>query len=73
MAQRGLSYEYEIEEGKLGLTAMGGLPTYLDLAKAIPKAFGTEINRQASEGMRGSGMDRPSDGHVCGVAESCRG
>jgi hypothetical protein len=34
MAQRGLPYEYEIEEGKSGLTAMGGLPTYLDLASA---------------------------------------
>lgn len=34
MAQRGLSYEYEIEEGKSGLTALGGLPTYLDLASA---------------------------------------
>src|SRR3990172_4066979 len=34
MAQRGLAYEYEIEEGKSGLTAMGGLPTYLDLASA---------------------------------------
>ncbi len=34
MAQRGLAYEYEIEEGKSGLTAMGGLSTYLDLASA---------------------------------------
>lgn len=34
MAQRGLPYEYEIEEGKSGLTALGGLPTYLDLARA---------------------------------------
>jgi len=34
MAQRVLPYEYEIEEGKSGLTAMGGLPTYLDLATA---------------------------------------
>jgi len=34
MAQRALPYEYEIEEGKAGLTAMGGLPTYLDLASA---------------------------------------
>jgi hypothetical protein len=34
MAQRGLPYEYEIKEGKSELTAMGGLPTYLDLASA---------------------------------------
>jgi hypothetical protein len=34
MAQRGLPYKYEIEEGKSGLTALGGLPTYLDLARA---------------------------------------
>src|SRR4030042_2611265 len=32
MAQRVLPYEYEIEEGKAGLTSFGGLPTYLDLA-----------------------------------------
>ena len=34
MAQRALPYEYEIEEGKAGLTAFGGLPTYLDLISA---------------------------------------
>lgn len=34
MAQRGFPYEYEIEEGKSGMTALGGLPTYLDLASA---------------------------------------
>jgi hypothetical protein len=32
MAQRGLPYEYKIEESKAGLTSFGGLPTYLDLA-----------------------------------------
>lgn len=32
MAQRALPYEYEIEESKAGLTSLGGLPTYLDLA-----------------------------------------
>lgn len=34
MAQRALPYEYEIEEGKSEMTAMGGLPVYLDLAAA---------------------------------------
>ena len=34
MAQKVLSYEYEIEDGKSGLTSVGGLPTYLDLASA---------------------------------------
>lgn len=34
MAQKGLPYEYEIEESKAGLTSFGGLPTYLDLASA---------------------------------------
>lgn len=33
MAQRALPYEYEIEESKAGLTAFGGLPTYVDLAR----------------------------------------
>ncbi|MDA8174313.1 MAG: IS1380 family transposase [Nitrospiraceae bacterium] len=32
MAQKALPYEYEIDEGKAGLTALGGLPAYLDLA-----------------------------------------
>lgn len=34
MAQKVLPYEYEIEDGKSGLTSFGGLPTYLDLASA---------------------------------------
>jgi hypothetical protein len=34
MAQRALPYEYEIEESKAGLTAVWGLPAYLDLASA---------------------------------------
>jgi len=34
MTQKGLPYEYEIEESKAGLTGFGGLPTYLDLASA---------------------------------------
>jgi hypothetical protein len=34
MAQKVLPYEYEIEDGKSGLTSVGGLPTYLDLASA---------------------------------------
>ena len=34
MAQKLLPYEYEIEESKSGLTSLGGLPLYLDLALA---------------------------------------
>lgn len=34
MAQKVLPYEYELESGKSGLTSVGGLPTYLDLASA---------------------------------------
>ena len=34
MAQKGLPYEYEIEDSKAGPTVFGGLPTYLDLASA---------------------------------------
>lgn len=44
MAQRGLPYEYEIEEGQARLTAMGGLSTYLDLASAT--GFLKAIDRQ---------------------------
>lgn len=44
MAQKGLAYEYEIEEGKAGLTSYGGLPTYLDLASAT--GFLKAIDRQ---------------------------
>lgn len=31
MAQGALPYQYEIEEGAIGLTALAGLPVYLDL------------------------------------------
>lgn len=34
MAQKVLPYEYEIEDGKAGLTSLGGLPIYLDFASA---------------------------------------
>lgn len=34
MAQRMLSYEYQAEEGKTGMTSLAGLPTYMDLASA---------------------------------------
>ena len=34
MAQKVLPYEYEVEGGKSGLTSVGGLPTYIDLASA---------------------------------------
>lgn len=44
MAQKGLAYEYEIEECKAGLTSLGGLPTYLDLASAT--GFLKTIDRQ---------------------------
>jgi hypothetical protein len=35
MTQRALPYEYEIEESKAGMTCLGGLPTYLDLAGSV--------------------------------------
>ena len=35
MAQKALPYEYEIEESKTGMTCLGGLPTYLDLAASV--------------------------------------
>ena len=34
MAQKVLPYKYEIKEEKAVMTALGGLPTYLDLAAA---------------------------------------
>jgi hypothetical protein len=34
MAQKVLPYEYEIEDSESGLTSLGGLPPYLDLASA---------------------------------------
>lgn len=35
MAQKAFPYEYEIEESKTGMTCLGGLPTYLDLAASV--------------------------------------
>lgn len=51
MAQRGLPYEYEIEEGKSGLTAFGGLPAYLDLAWATGflKAIDRHLRMRAGD------------------------
>lgn len=53
MAQRGLPYEYEIEEGKSGLTAMGGLPTYLDLASATGFLKAIDRHLKISTGQQG--------------------
>lgn len=53
MAQRGLPYEYEIEEGKSGLTAMGGLPTYLDLALATGLLKAIDRHLKVSTGEQG--------------------
>jgi hypothetical protein len=53
MTQRGLPYEYEIEDGKAGLTAFGGLPTYLDLiaATGFQKAIDKHLNiRRGDQG-----------------------
>lgn len=44
MAQKLLPYEYEIEESQSGLTSLGGLPLYLDLAVAT--GFLSSIDRQ---------------------------
>ena len=35
MTQKALPYEYEIEGSKVGMTCLGGLPTYLDLAASV--------------------------------------
>lgn len=35
MAQSVLSFQYEEEKGNKGMTALSGLPVYLDLARVI--------------------------------------
>ena len=37
MEQGVLSYQYEREKSGLGMTALGGLPVYLDLAQSLPR------------------------------------
>ena len=53
MAQKGLPYEYEIEEGKTGLTSFGGLPTYLDLASAVGFLKAIDRNMRIRSGEQG--------------------
>jgi hypothetical protein len=53
MTQRVLPYEYEIEEGKAGLTAFGGLPTYLELASATGLLKAIEGHLRVRESAQG--------------------
>lgn len=53
MAQKVLPYKYEVKEGKAGLTALGGLPTYLDLASASGLMKSIERNLKVRRGGQG--------------------
>jgi hypothetical protein len=53
MAQKTLPYQYEIEESKAGLTAFGGLPTYLDLASATGLLKAIDRHLRIREGDQG--------------------
>lgn len=53
MAQKVLSYEYEIERGKSGLTSVGGLPVYLDLALASGLAESIDRHLRIRAGEQG--------------------
>ena len=50
MAQGILSYQYEEEKGGSGLTALGGLPLYLDLFRAmgLSKSIGKHLGVRAN-------------------------
>lgn len=51
MTYRALPYEYAIEDGKSGLTALGGLPIYLELAAAtgLLKAIDSHLHIRTGE------------------------
>jgi hypothetical protein len=53
MAQKVLPYKYEVKEEKTGLTALGGLPTYLDLAAASGLMKSIERNLRIRTGDQG--------------------
>jgi len=53
MAQKGLPYEYEFESGKSGLTSLGGLPAYLDLAWATGLLKSTDKHLMIRAGEQG--------------------
>ena len=72
MAQRALPYEYEIEESKAGLTAFGGLPTYVDLAAATGMLKAIDRHLRIREGTQGW-LAGSADDLISGVIESCRG
>ncbi|HDH33932.1 MAG TPA: IS1380 family transposase, partial [Nitrospirae bacterium] len=53
MAQKVLPYKYEIKEEKTGMTALGGLPTYLDLAAATGLMKSIDRNLKIRRGDQG--------------------
>ena len=53
MAQKVLPYKYEIKDEKTGLTAIGGLSTYLDLASASGLMKSIERNLKVRRGGQG--------------------
>lgn len=53
MAQKLLPYEYEIEDGKAGLTSVGGLPTYFDFASATGLVKSIERHLKIRRGNQG--------------------
>ena len=42
MAQGILPFKYELERSEVGMTALAGLPLYLDLAKVPGRSFGLD-------------------------------
>ena len=55
MEQGVLSYQYEREKSGLGMTALGGLPVYLDLAQVIGlgRSIGEHLGvREEGQGWR---------------------
>ena len=53
MAQKVLPYKYEIKEEKTGMTELGGLPTYLDLAAATGLMKSIDRNLKIRRGDQG--------------------
>ena len=59
MAQGALPFKYEEEKKTTGMTALGGLPVYLDLAHKIRLTQSIQRHVKVREG--GQGLDRRTD------------
>src|ERR1039457_6556429 len=68
MAQGVLPFNYEAEKNRSGMTALAGLPTFLDLGVGLRAAGVDRSTRGRAAGH--AGLERSAGGHVADPAQS---